>query len=270
MLLPQRSSIARTFHRTVASESLILHGAVAAELTAAESSWPPTQATAKLAPAFSPDATAELSRVAGALAYAAVRRALDLVVAVTLLIVLLPLFALIGLAILVDDGSPIFYRGERVGLNGRRFMAMKFRSMQTRCDPAPHAEFVRSLLRDETRCTLYKVPGDRRITRLGAFLRRTSLDELPQLWNVLRGEMSLVGPRPDVSYAVEGYTDWMHRRLLVKPGITGLWQVSGRSRLSMLEMYQLDVKYVANASLALDLRILLRTIPVVLGRDGVA
>src|SRR5437667_118220 len=115
-------------------------------------------------------------------------------------------------------------------------------------------------------CALRRCSG----TRGGGILRKTSLDELPQLWNVLRGEMSLVGPRPDVPYAVAEYSDWIHSRLLVKPGITGLWQVSGRSRLSPLEMYRLDVAYVAAASLAFDLRILLRTLPVVLTRDGAA
>ena len=110
-----------------------------------------------------------------------------------------------------------------------------------------------------TPCELYKVAKDPRITRLGGFLRRTSIDELPQLWNVLRGEMSLVGPRPDVPYAVADYPDRLYGRLLVKPGITGLWQVSGRSRLSLQDMYRLDLDYVAEASLALDLRILART-----------
>jgi lipopolysaccharide/colanic/teichoic acid biosynthesis glycosyltransferase len=119
-------------------------------------------------------------------------------------------------------------------------------------------------------CAVYKVPEDRRITRVGAFLRRTSIDELPQLWNVLRGDMSIVGPRPDVPYAVEEYADWIHRRLLVKPGITGLWQVSGRSRLSLVDMYRLDVDYVGRASLLVDVRILLRTVPAVLCRDGAA
>ena len=147
---------------------------------------------------------------------------------------------------------------------------LKFRSMQANCDASPHAAFVRTLLRDGTSCDVYKVPEDRRITPLGALLRRTSLDELPQLWNVLRGDMSLVGPRPDVPYAVEDYADWMHRRLIVKPGMTGLWQVSGRSRLSLLEMYRLDVSYVASASLTTDLRILVRTPSALLVRNGAA
>ncbi len=141
--------------------------------------------------------------------------------------------------------------------------------MRSGSDQGAHAAFIRSLMRGSD-FAVYKVPDDPRITRLGAFLRRTSIDELPQLWNVLRGEMSLVGPRPDVPYAFAEYADWMHKRLLVRPGMTGLWQVSGRSRLSLLEMYRLDVAYAERASLALDLRIMLRTVPVVLSRDGAA
>jgi lipopolysaccharide/colanic/teichoic acid biosynthesis glycosyltransferase len=203
-------------------------------------------------------------------AYAWTKRALDIGAAVMLLLVLLPLFAVIGLAILLESGGPIFYRGVRVGRFAKPFSVVKFRSMTAGCDPARHREFVRSLIRGETRCALYKVPDDPRITKVGAFLRRTSLDELPQLWNVLRGEMSLVGPRPDVSYAVDEYPDWIRPRLTVKPGLTGLWQVSGRSRLSMLDMYKLDVVYAKRASLRTDLDILWRTVPVVFGCDGAA
>jgi lipopolysaccharide/colanic/teichoic acid biosynthesis glycosyltransferase len=204
------------------------------------------------------------------LAYAASKRALDLVVALMLLIAFLPVFAVIGLAIVRESGFPILYRAERVGRFGRPFTMAKFRSMQTGCDQTPHMALVRSLMQGASSCDVYKVADDRRITRVGAFLRRTSLDELPQLWNVLRGEMSLVGPRPDVPYSLAGYDDAMHRRLVMKPGVTGLWQVSGRSRLSLREMYRLDAAYVAGASLQLDLRILLRTIPVVLSREGAA
>src|SRR5712691_3240713 len=209
-------------------------------------------------------------RSATAIQYALAKRALDIAVAATLLVLLLPLFVLIALAIVWDSGFPVVYRGERVGRNGRAFRVAKFRSMGAGCDQATHAAFVRSLLRGEASCAVYKVPDDVRLTRFGALLRRTSLDELPQLWNVLRGDMSLVGPRPDVPYAVAEYADWIHPRLNVRPGITGLWQVSGRSRLSLMEMYRLDVAYVAQASLFADLRILVRTVPVVLGRDGAA
>jgi lipopolysaccharide/colanic/teichoic acid biosynthesis glycosyltransferase len=202
--------------------------------------------------------------------YELAKRALDVAVAATLLLLLLPLFIVISLAIVWDSGRPILYRAERVGRHGRTFRVAKFRSMRAGCDQAAHAAFVRSLMRGDTTCSVYKVPDDARVTRVGSFLRRTSLDELPQLWNVLRGDMSLVGPRPDVPYAVAEYDDWVHSRLNVRPGITGLWQVSGRSRLSLLEMYRLDVAYAARASLLDDLRILMRTVPVVLGRDGAA
>ena len=207
----------------------------------------------------------------GAALYAAAKRAIDIVVAAIMLIALLPVLALIGLAICVDSGLPILYRAERVGRFGRSFTVVKFRSMCAGADSLSHVLFIRSLMNGTaTPCGLYKVTNDRRITRVGAFLRKTSLDEVPQLWNVLRGEMSLVGPRPDVPYALTDYTDWMHRRLDVKPGITGLWQVSGRSRLSLQDMYRLDVDYVAQASLGNDLGILLRTVPAVLRREGAA
>ena len=226
-------------------------------------------AVAAARPSTTPPWTKTAARRAGVVAYAATKRALDIFVAATLLLLLLPVFALIALAILREAGGPVFYCAERIGRFGRPFCVIKFRSMRSGCDQGTHAAFVKSLMQGAA-CPVYKVPGDPRITKVGAFLRRTSLDELPQLWNVLRGEMSLVGPRPDVPYAFAEYADWMHERLAVPPGITGLWQISGRSRLSLLDMYRLDVKYAAHPSLSQDLRILLRTIPVVLGRDGAA
>ncbi len=209
-------------------------------------------------------------RSATAIEYALAKRVLDVFVAATLLVLLLPLFVVIALAIVWESGFPFFYCAERVGRHGRPFCVAKFRSMRAGCDQGAHAAFVRSLMKGETTCSVYKVVDDRRVTRVGAFLRRTSLDELPQLWNVLRGDMSLVGPRPDVPYAVAEYADWVHARLNVLPGITRLWQESGLSRVSLLEMYLSDVPYAAQASLRTDLRILLRTVPVVLGRDGAA
>jgi lipopolysaccharide/colanic/teichoic acid biosynthesis glycosyltransferase len=204
------------------------------------------------------------------LGYAFTKRLVDVVAAALLLLVLVPAFVAIAVAIRLDSAGPVFYRAERVGRFGKRFTVTKFRSMRAGCSANPHVQFVRSLLHDGKSCDLYKVEADTRVTRVGALLRRTSIDELPQLWNVLRGEMSLVGPRPDVAYAVDDYAHWMRRRLDVKPGMTGLWQVSGRSRLGLLDMYRLDVVYAEEASLVTDLQILLRTIPVVLGRDGAA
>src|SRR5205807_1799295 len=144
--------------------------------------------------------------------YALAKRTLDLVCAAVLLVALLPVFALVGLAIVLESRGPVFYCAERIGRFGRPFCVAKFRSMRADADPEAHAAFIGSLLREEARCAVYKVPDDPRITRVGAFLRRTSLDELPQLWNVLRGEMSLVGPRPDVPYAVAQYPDWVGPR----------------------------------------------------------
>jgi lipopolysaccharide/colanic/teichoic acid biosynthesis glycosyltransferase len=220
-------------------------------------------------------ATAPLSQALGEarrrqLAYAFAKRLLDVVAALTLIVLLLPVFIAVAIAIRLDSPGPIFYRGERIGRFGSAFTVLKFRSMRAGCAATPHVQFVKSLLRDGKTCHLYKVEADPRVTRIGAFLRRTSIDEFPQLWNVLRGEMSLVGPRPDVRYAFEEYSDWMQRRLDVKPGMTGLWQVSGRSRLGLMDMYKLDAWYAQQASLRFDLEILLRTVPVVLGRDGAA
>ena len=248
----------------VAAEPATLSQAIAIGADGAPAGW-----AAQAAEAVRP-------RLLPGFGYAVAKRTIDIAGAALLLLMLLPVLAVVGLGILLESGGPILYRGERVGRFGKTFRVAKFRSMRAGCDSSPHAAYVRSLLvRQEEQgglpgCTLYKVPDDLRITRLGRLLRRTSLDELPQLWNVLRGEMSLVGPRPDVSYAVELYDDSLHRRLLVKPGITGLWQVSGRSRLSLREMYRLDLDYVAQASLAVDVRILLRTIPAVFGEVGAA
>lgn len=139
--------------------------------------------------------------------------------------------------------------------------------MRADADQGVHKEYFLKLLKDAGKSedsVVFKVPNDRRITRSGAILRKTSLDELPQLWNVLTGAMTLVGPRPPIPYEVEAYEPWMRQRLEVVPGITGLWQVSGRSRLSVDEMFRLDVEYVRSRSPGLDLKILLLTIPTVL------
>jgi len=160
----------------------------------------------------------------------------------------------------------VLFRDMRVGLGEREFGMLKFRTMHAGA-AVSQAELEAS---NEADGPLFKIREDPRVTSVGALLRRFSLDEVPQVWNVLRGEMSLVGPRPDVPYAVTDYTDRMRRRLDVKPGITGLWQVSGRSRLSLQEMYRLDVDYVTQASLRCDLGILARTVPAVLRHEGAA
>ncbi len=158
----------------------------------------------------------------------------------------------------------MLFRQERVGRGGTRFYLLKFRSMRQDAD-----RIVQELLAyNEATGPLFKMRNDPRLTRVGRVLRRWSLDEWPQLWNVLKGEMSLVGPRPPLPREVEQYEPWHYRRLEVSPGITGLWQVSGRSELSFDEMVMLDLYYIENWSLGLDLRILLRTIPAVFRGRG--
>jgi exopolysaccharide biosynthesis polyprenyl glycosylphosphotransferase len=187
----------------------------------------------------------------------AAKRSLDLIVAVGGMIVLLPCSLLIALAIKLDSRGPVLFAQPRVGQGGREFAIHKFRSMRL------GAEEEKQELADlnEASGPLFKMRNDPRLTRMGRVLRRWSLDELPQLYNVVRGEMSLVGPRPPTPAEVAEYEDWHLKRLTVRPGITGLWQVSGRSELPFAEMVLLDVYYVENWSLALDLKILLRTVP---------
>jgi lipopolysaccharide/colanic/teichoic acid biosynthesis glycosyltransferase len=212
----------------------------------------------------------------------AARRALDIAVAGTVLLVLSPLLAAIALAIRLESRGPVVFRQRRVGRGQRQFTVLKFRTMRTGADAAPHREYVRALIEQTTgaqrrtaaggceRPLLYKLSVDDRVTGVGRFLRSWSLDELPQLVNVLRGEMALVGPRPVIPYEVEHYPDTYLRRFAVKPGLTGLWQVSGRNERTYDEMVRFDIEYAQSASLLLDLRILVRTLPVVLGRQGVA
>jgi exopolysaccharide biosynthesis polyprenyl glycosylphosphotransferase len=180
------------------------------------------------------------------------------------LVLLAPLLAIIAFAIKIDSMGPVFYRQERVGKDGRRFNMLKFRSM---CEDA---ELRLGTLKQHNEATgpLFKMRCDPRVTRVGRILRRWSLDELPQLLNVLRGEMSLVGPRPPLPAEVEQYEDWELGRLRAVPGLTGLWQVSGRSEVPFHDMVRLDLHYIRNWSLALDLEILLRTIPAVLSNRG--
>ena len=197
------------------------------------------------------------------------KRASDLTVALLALIVLAPLWLLIALLIKLDSRGPVFYKQERVGMDGRVFLFYKFRSMRAGSDDARHREFQEKYIKGEADSNVgdeerpaYKLRGDERVTRLGRILRKTSLDELPQLFNVLRGDMSVVGPRPPIPYEVESYELWHRKRLDMKPGITGLWQVSGRNRLTFDEMVRMDLFYIENWSLLLDLKIILQTLPV--------
>ena len=196
-----------------------------------------------------------------------VKRAIDIVGGGLMLVVLAPVLAAVALAIKLTSDGPVIFEQERLGQFGKRFKCLKFRTMYTNNDPKIHRDYVRSFIagktengpKNETEPVVYKITNDPRVTPIGRFLRQTSLDEFPQLWNVLRGEMSLVGPRPPVRYEFEVYDVWHRRRVFeVKPGVTGLWQVSGRSRTCFDDMVRLDLRYSQTWSLWLDLKILLR------------
>lgn len=202
-----------------------------------------------------------------------IKRLIDVAGSLLFLAALAPLFALIATVIKVNSKGPVIFRQARVGQQGTPFMFLKFRSMYMNSDVALHKEYVTKFISNDQPASpadpVYKITNDPRITRVGRFLRKTSLDELPQLWNVLRGEMSLVGPRPPLPYELECYAPWHHRRVLgVKPGITGLWQVTGRSRTTFNEMVRLDLRYVRQWSIWLDFKILLQTPKAVLMGEG--
>jgi lipopolysaccharide/colanic/teichoic acid biosynthesis glycosyltransferase len=197
-----------------------------------------------------------------------VKRVMDIAGSLLMMIVCLPLFAAIALAVRLTSKGPILFRQDRIGQYGRRFTFLKFRSMRVNNDESVHKEYVKQLIAGVAERVptngngegVFKLAGDKRITPIGKFLRKTSLDELPQFINVLRGDMSLVGPRPPLPYELAAYQTWHRRRVLqVKPGITGLWQVTGRSRVRFDDMVRLDLRYAISWSPWLDLKILLRT-----------
>lgn len=209
--------------------------------------------------------------------YYVLKRAFDLVASVAALVVLSPVLLLVAVLIKLDSPGPVIFRQERVGYDWRRrkqtnFVVCKFRSMSDNCDQSLHQELVRDWIRNrkgaDGHTESVKLSNDRRITRIGRLIRKTSIDELPQLWNVMRGEMSLVGPRPVPLYEVAEYDSWHMRRLEALPGITGPWQVKGRGLTSVDDMARMDIEYVERQSLKLDLEILLQTIPVVLSGRG--
>jgi exopolysaccharide biosynthesis polyprenyl glycosylphosphotransferase len=206
----------------------------------------------------------------------AIKRFIDVVGSGAALVFLSPIYVAIGLAIKASSKGPVLFKQERLGQYGKAFTVLKFRSMRTDSDPKIHQQFVEQFISgqvDGNSCQaarpVFKIQKDPRITSVGRFIRKTSLDELPQFWNVLCGEMSLVGPRPPIAYEFRAYEAWHRRRVLeIKPGITGLWQVTGRSRIRFDDMVRLDLKYARAWSIWLDLKILAQTPAAVINGEG--
>jgi len=206
-----------------------------------------------------------------------IKRIMDIIGSALALILCAPVFLVIALAIKGSSKGPVFFRQQRIGQHGKRFTFLKFRSMHVDNDPSVHKAYVLNFIagQEERKPSngngkaIYKLTNDERVTRVGAFLRRTSLDEVPQFLNVLKGDMSLVGPRPAIPYELAAYQTWHRRRVLqVKPGITGLWQVQGRSRIGFDDMVRLDLRYAQDCSPWLDLKILLQTPKAVIAGEG--
>ena len=205
------------------------------------------------------------------------KRTMDIIGAIIGIILFLPIMLITALVVKITSPGPILFKQCRIGYKGKYFIFLKFRSMFLGKDDCMHRDYVTKLIQGEkdqinhgtSEAPFYKIIDDPRITPFGRFLRKTSLDELPQFINVLKGEMSLVGPRAPIPYEVTKYQNWHFRRILeVKPGITGLWQVSGRSRTTFDEMVRLDIRYAKNCSLLMDLKILFKTVKAVFSADG--
>ncbi len=205
------------------------------------------------------------------------KRCMDIIGSLSALVVLSPIYLILALLVKLTSRGPVAFRQERVGQYGSRFILLKFRSMHLSTDETIHKEYVRKFIAGETEAASsteknkksYKMTNDPRVTWIGKLMRRTSLDEIPQFWNVLRGDMSLVGPRPPIAYELEAYDLWHRRRLLeAKPGITGPWQVHGRSKTTFDEMVRLDLEYSRSWSPMLDMKLLLQTPRAVVSGDG--
>lgn len=212
-----------------------------------------------------PDSSEEITR---GRTLVVAKRVIDVCGSLVLLLFSAPLMVLIAVGVKLSSKGPVFFKQARVGMYGREFTFLKFRSMYINSDTAVHRQYVRNMIASNNEgahhmvdtAPIYKLANDKRITRIGRLLRRTSLDELPQLINVLRGDMSLVGPRPPIPYEIDAYKPWHRSRyLLVQPGITGLWQVTARSRVCFDDMVRLDLRYVMTWSLWMDIKLLLQT-----------
>lgn len=193
--------------------------------------------------------------------YEVIKRIIDIVASFTGLIVLSPLMLVVSILIKLESKGEVIFKQKRVGLNGKEFYMYKFRSMVI------NAEELKAELESQNEMSgpMFKMKDDPRVTKVGKFIRKTSLDELPQLWNVLKGDMSLVGPRPSLPKEVAQFEDWMHKRLEVKPGLTCYWQVSGRNNIDFEDWMKLDIKYVRERSLIFDIKLILKTVLVLFG-----
>ena len=213
------------------------------------------------APLIAPGAETRSWPGRGVVTWAGVKRAIDLLLAVVALVVLAPVMLAIALAVWLDSPGPLLFRQERCGRGRRPFTVLKFRTMYDGVSPEAHRRYIEQLARAgaEAEPGLKKLVGDPRVTRVGAVLRRSSLDELPQLFNVVKGDMSIVGPRPALEYELEHYRPEHYARFDVRPGLTGLWQVSGRNTIGFLGMLDLDAEYARTSGPRLDAMILLRT-----------
>jgi len=204
------------------------------------------------------------------------KRVIDVVFSTFVIVFGLPFYMMIAALIKLNSSGPVLFVQDRIGQGGKKFKFYKFRTMNINNNDEVHRNFTENFIKGrvmengsaQSDRVVFKLAEDPRVTPVGRFLRKTSLDELPQLINVFRGEMSLVGPRPPIDYEIEHYQEWHKKRLLAKPGLTGLWQVSGRSTVPFDEMVMLDLYYYENWSLLLDLKIILRTVPVMLMGSG--
>lgn len=191
--------------------------------------------------------------------YQICKRLFDVIASGIGLILLSPIFLIVAIAIKLDDGGPVFYNSERVGKDGKKFKMYKFRSMKVNADK----EFKKLKSQNEVSGAMFKMKNDPRVTRVGKFIRRTSIDEFPQLLNVLLGQMSIVGPRPPLPHEVAEYSNYDKQRLYVQPGCTGLWQVTARNSVGFDEMVNIDLEYIQKRSLKLDLKIMFKTIKII-------
>ncbi len=216
--------------------------------------------------------TAPIQTINMHIGYMRAKRVLDILFTLLLALPLLLVGTVIALLIIVDSRGPIFFRQKRVGLDGKEFEMLKFRSMHVQQDNATHYEAIKQYMNGEKLNnddkSPYKLAPDSRITRIGRFIRKTSLDEIPQFWNVLTGDMTLVGPRPPVPFEVELYNHFAMLRLCGKPGLTGPWQVYGRSRVTFDEMVEMDITYLQQQSFWADVHFILLTIPVMIFARG--